>query len=100
MRLAVVQPRAACGCTHLAKHVTWLEQPPAARSPQPACDRPAVSHSHIFVLRNRTCPVCAVVVAVTSDMFHDLNIPWTDATRELQRTVVFLDECECNARGS
>jgi ribonuclease P/MRP protein subunit RPP1 len=29
-------------------------------------------------------------------MFHDLNVPWTDATRELQRTVVFLDECEWN----
>jgi hypothetical protein len=27
-------------------------------------------------------------------MFHDLHIPWTDATRELQRTVAFLDECE------
>jgi hypothetical protein len=27
-------------------------------------------------------------------MFHDLNVPWTDATRELQRTVAFLDECE------
>jgi hypothetical protein len=27
-------------------------------------------------------------------MFYDLNVPWTDATRELQRTVVFLDECE------
>ncbi|OAL55807.1 hypothetical protein IQ07DRAFT_618207, partial [Pyrenochaeta sp. DS3sAY3a] len=25
-------------------------------------------------------------------MFHDLNVPWTDATRELQRAVVFLDE--------
>ncbi|KAL1794615.1 hypothetical protein ACET3X_006431 [Alternaria dauci] len=25
-------------------------------------------------------------------MFHDLNVPWTDATRELQRTVAFLDE--------
>jgi hypothetical protein len=30
----------------------------------------------------------------TADMFHDLNVPWTDATRELQRTVAFLDECE------
>jgi len=27
-------------------------------------------------------------------MLHDLNVPWTDATRELQRTVAFLDECE------
>jgi hypothetical protein len=27
-------------------------------------------------------------------MFHDLNVPWTDATRELERTVAFLDECE------
>ena len=27
-------------------------------------------------------------------MFHDLNVPWTEATRELQRTVAFLDECE------
>ncbi|KAJ4372271.1 RNA-binding RNA processing protein rpp1 [Neocucurbitaria cava] len=25
-------------------------------------------------------------------MFHDLNVPWTEATRELQRTVAFLDE--------
>ncbi|KAF1832393.1 PHP domain-like protein [Decorospora gaudefroyi] len=25
-------------------------------------------------------------------MFHDLHVPWTDATRELQRTVAFLDE--------
>ncbi|KAL5121274.1 RNA-binding RNA processing protein rpp1 [Pleosporales sp. CAS-2024a] len=25
-------------------------------------------------------------------MFHDLHVPWTDATRELQRTVVFLHE--------
>ena len=28
-------------------------------------------------------------------MFHDLHVPWTDAPRELQRTVAFLDECEC-----
>jgi hypothetical protein len=27
-------------------------------------------------------------------MFYDLNVSWTDATRELQRTVAFLDECE------
>jgi ribonuclease P/MRP protein subunit RPP1 len=27
-------------------------------------------------------------------MFYDLHVPWTDATRELQRTVAFLDECE------
>jgi hypothetical protein len=27
-------------------------------------------------------------------MFYDLNVPWTDNTRELQRTVAFLDECK------
>jgi hypothetical protein len=27
-------------------------------------------------------------------MFYDLNVPWTDAMPELQRTVTFLDECE------
>ena len=27
-------------------------------------------------------------------MFYDLNVPWTDVTPELQRTVAFLDECE------
>lgn len=29
-------------------------------------------------------------------MFHDLNVPWTDAPRELQRTVAFLDELGYN----
>jgi len=27
-------------------------------------------------------------------MFHDLHLPWTDVTRELQRSLAFLDECE------
>jgi hypothetical protein len=27
-------------------------------------------------------------------MFYDLNVPWTDNIRELQRTVAFLDECK------
>ena len=28
-------------------------------------------------------------------MFHDLNVPWpgAEATREMQRTIAFLDEC-------
>jgi hypothetical protein len=85
--------RAASSCLwlhrlgDLAKHVTSRNQ------------LVTVSHSRIFELgpRNRSS-VCAAVAAVEPDMFHDLNIPWTDATRELQRTVVFLDECECNAR--
>lgn len=29
-------------------------------------------------------------------MLHDLNVPWTEATRELQRTVAFLDELGYN----
>lgn len=46
------------------------------------------------------CPACAPPspaprpFAVPATMFHDLNVPWTDAPRELQRTVAFLDECE------
>ena len=27
-------------------------------------------------------------------MFYDLNVPWTENQRELQRTVAFLDECK------
>jgi hypothetical protein len=27
-------------------------------------------------------------------MYYDLNVPWTDNLRELQRTVAFLDECK------
>jgi hypothetical protein len=90
MRLAVVQPRAACGCTDLAitlhKHLRCGDRNQLV----------TVSHSHFFGSRNRS-PDCAVVL---SDMLHDLNIPWTNATSELQRTVVFLDECECDARVS
>ncbi|KAL6711848.1 RNA-binding RNA processing protein rpp1 [Coniothyrium glycines] len=29
-------------------------------------------------------------------MFHDLNVPWTDAPREMQRTAAFLDELGYN----
>jgi hypothetical protein len=50
-----------------------------------------------------SCVRCSSCVAAIADMFHDLNIPWTDATRELQRTVAFLDECEgpwVDTRGS
>lgn len=45
-----------------------------------------------FGFRCRTCPPPSAPAIAA--MFHDLNIPWTDATRELQRTVAFLDECE------
>jgi hypothetical protein len=27
-------------------------------------------------------------------MFYDLNVPWTENHRELQRTIAFLDECK------
>lgn len=49
----------------------------------------------------RTCELCRGrrrhwrVSSPASKMFHDLNVPWTDATREMQRTVAFLAECEC-----
>jgi hypothetical protein len=49
-------------------------------------------HSPFLVARFRASSTCAAAMV---NMFHDLNIPWTDATRELQRTVAFLDECEC-----
>jgi hypothetical protein len=26
-------------------------------------------------------------------MFYDLHVPWSDPSREVQRTVAFLDEC-------
>ena len=39
------------------------------------------SHSPTARLRN------------TPAMFHDLNVPWTNA-KEFQRTIAFLDECK------
>lgn len=52
-------------------------------------------HSPSSVCRLRDPEAGTGCVACAHDnMFHDLNIPWTDATRELQRTVAFLDECE------
>ena len=49
--------------------------------------------------RFRPRPTCAAPVVRIAKMFHDLNVPWTEATRELQRTVAFLDECESQPRG-
>jgi hypothetical protein len=60
-------------------------QPSTARGS--ACD----SASPFCEARVRGAARC---VAGIAKMFHDLNVPWTDATRELQRTVAFLDECE------
>ena len=52
------------------------------------------AHSPQSASRFRSAAACAAAVALISEMFYDLNVPWTDATRELQRTVAFLDECE------
>ena len=54
------------------------------------------SHLQLFAFRCRASPhpTSALAVSAIAAMFHDLNVPWTDATRELQRTVAFLDECE------
>lgn len=51
-------------------------------------------HLPLFASRRRTSPERAPAGALVATMFHDLNVPWTEATRELQRTVAFLDECE------
>jgi hypothetical protein len=48
--------------------------------------------------RLRTSPHSNSVADCIAEMFYDLNVPWSDDLRELQRTVAFLDECKWELR--
>jgi hypothetical protein len=42
----------------------------------------------------RTSPFDATTAKLIVKMFYDLNVPWSNSYRELQRVVAFLDECK------
>jgi hypothetical protein len=86
--------RPAARALHVSRLASWgaSTQPTNHPASQPA-SQPTTSHGNDSPAALLRSPVSVCSPA----MFHDLNVPWTNA-KELQRAVAFLDECKFHLR--